>query len=109
MDSIKEMIEKRAYHLFLKRGGLHGYSVQDWFQAEKEIFAEIESKKKAEPQAAVKPAKVEPPAPAKPAPAAAPTPAKPAAPAPVKPAAATPAPAAAKPSAKPSKKGKARG
>ena len=48
MDSVKEKIEKRAYHLFMKRGGLHGYHVQDWHQAEKEVMAELEASKKIE-------------------------------------------------------------
>ena len=57
MDSAKEMIEKRAYHLFLKRGGIHGYAMQDWMQAEKEIISELSAKKKAEAkQPAVAPA-----------------------------------------------------
>ena len=46
--SVKELIEKRAYHLFLKRGGIHGYSMQDWVQAEKEIMSELAAQKKAE-------------------------------------------------------------
>lgn len=90
MDSIKEMIEKRAYHLFLKRGGVHGYSVQDWFQAEKEIFAEIEAKKAAEAGQSARPAKAEVPS---------------STPAPAPAAAAAPAPAA-KPKATGAKKGK---
>jgi hypothetical protein len=96
MDSIKEMIEKRAYHLFLKRGGLHGYSVQDWFQAEKEIFSELDAKKRTEAPAAVKPAKAETPAPPRASPVASPAPAVSS----VKPATVQ------KPAAKPSKKGK---
>jgi hypothetical protein len=48
MDSIREMIEKRAYQLFLKRGGAHGYHMADWIQAEKEVTAESASKKKNE-------------------------------------------------------------
>jgi hypothetical protein len=47
-DSIKEKIEKRAFHLFLKRGGVHGYAQQDWIQAEKEIAAELKTGKKVE-------------------------------------------------------------
>ena len=42
MDSIKELIEKRAYQLFLDRGGEHGYHIEDWLQAEKEILAQLE-------------------------------------------------------------------
>lgn len=37
MASMREMIEKRAYELFLERGGVHGYHMEDWLQAEKEI------------------------------------------------------------------------
>jgi hypothetical protein len=48
MESMREMIEKRAYELFLKRGGVHGYHSEDWLKAEKEIKAEIEAKKKNE-------------------------------------------------------------
>jgi hypothetical protein len=48
MESIRELIEKRAFHLFIKRGGLHGYHMEDWIQAEKEISAELAAKKKAE-------------------------------------------------------------
>ncbi len=32
-----EQIARRAYELFLARGGLHGYHEQDWFQAEREL------------------------------------------------------------------------
>jgi len=65
MESMKEMIEKRAYHLFLKRGGIHGYHMQDWVQAEKEIKAEVEAGKKAETKPVAPVPKVEPPKEAK--------------------------------------------
>jgi hypothetical protein len=39
MASMREMIEQRAYELFLKRGGVHGYHMEDWYQAEQEIAA----------------------------------------------------------------------
>jgi hypothetical protein len=48
MESIKERIERRAYELFLKRNGAHGYHMEDWIQAEKEIAAEIAAEKKIE-------------------------------------------------------------
>jgi topoisomerase IA-like protein len=35
--TLKEMIEKRAYELFVQRGGQHGYHMQDWLRAEGEI------------------------------------------------------------------------
>ena len=72
MESMKELIEKRAYHLFLKRGGIHGYHMQDWVQAEKEIKAELEAKKKNENKPAITPQKVEQPKEVKAAPSAAP-------------------------------------
>jgi len=46
MDSLQEKIAKRAYELFLSRGGQHGYHIQDWAQAEREILAEEEAAKK---------------------------------------------------------------
>jgi hypothetical protein len=50
MESVHEMIERRAYELFLARGGVNGYAIQDWAQAEKDVTAEVE-KKKAKTQA----------------------------------------------------------
>ncbi len=32
-----EEIARRAYELFLARGGAHGQEQQDWFQAEREL------------------------------------------------------------------------
>ncbi|MFP2960753.1 DUF2934 domain-containing protein [Myxococcus sp. 1LA] len=32
-----EQIARRAYEIFLARGGTHGSSEQDWFQAEREL------------------------------------------------------------------------
>lgn len=86
-DSVKEKIEKRAYELFLKRGGVHGYAHEDWTQAEKEVNASLKAGKKIE----IKPSA--PAAPSKPS----------AAPAPVKPAAA-PQKVAQKPASKNDKK-----
>lgn len=37
MGSVKEKIEKRAYELFLARGGKQGYAIDDWLKAEREI------------------------------------------------------------------------
>jgi hypothetical protein len=37
-DTLKQQIEKRAYELFLARGGQHGYAIEDWVKAEKEIL-----------------------------------------------------------------------
>jgi len=36
-QSIHDRIEKRAYELFCARGGTHGYAIEDWLAAEKEI------------------------------------------------------------------------
>ncbi len=57
MESVRQLIEKRAYELFLKRNGAHGYHIQDWIQAEKEVMAEME--KKSASEAKVEPKKKE--------------------------------------------------
>ncbi|KMQ50281.1 hypothetical protein CHISP_2851 [Chitinispirillum alkaliphilum] len=44
MQTVKELIEKRAYELFLKRGAQDGYHIQDWIRAEQEVMAELEKK-----------------------------------------------------------------
>jgi len=49
----REKIEKRAYELYLKRGGAHGYDVADWLKAEKEILGNGQS---AAPAGASRPA-----------------------------------------------------
>ncbi|MBN1203903.1 MAG: DUF2934 domain-containing protein [Myxococcaceae bacterium] len=33
----QEQIARRAYEIFLARGGTHGNAEQDWFQAEREL------------------------------------------------------------------------
>lgn len=38
-QALAKKIAERAYQLFLKRGGKHGYHQQDWLQAEKEMKA----------------------------------------------------------------------
>ena len=42
MASIEERIAKRAYDLFIARGGQHGYHLQDWLEAERQIHGEAE-------------------------------------------------------------------
>jgi hypothetical protein len=37
-DPIREAIAARAYELFLERGGLHGYDMEDWLTAEDELM-----------------------------------------------------------------------
>ena len=44
-ESVRKKIEERAYQLFLKRGGVHGYHVEDWARAEKEVLAEVAAQK----------------------------------------------------------------
>ena len=34
----REEIELRAYQIYVERGGAHGYDVDDWLQAEHELF-----------------------------------------------------------------------
>ncbi|MBN1307541.1 MAG: DUF2934 domain-containing protein [Chitinispirillaceae bacterium] len=38
MESLQDKIAKRAYELFQARGGQHGYHIDDWVQAEKEVL-----------------------------------------------------------------------
>jgi len=45
--SIREKIERRAYEIFLSRGGAHGSHEGDWERAEKEIMDELNHKKTA--------------------------------------------------------------
>jgi hypothetical protein len=37
-EDIQESIAKRAYQLYLRRGADHGYDLDDWLQAEREIL-----------------------------------------------------------------------
>jgi hypothetical protein len=57
MGSLREMIEHRAYELFIKRGGVHGYHMEDWMQAEREVLAETGADKKTEVRRPVIPGK----------------------------------------------------
>lgn len=36
-DGDRDAIARRAYELFQARGGEHGYEIQDWLQAEREL------------------------------------------------------------------------
>ncbi|MCD6595192.1 DUF2934 domain-containing protein [bacterium] len=45
-DKIESKIAEKAYFYFIERGYKHGYDVEDWARAEKEIMLEIESHKK---------------------------------------------------------------
>jgi hypothetical protein len=38
----QEEIERRAYQIFLKRGGIDGHAEEDWLQAEYELRREKE-------------------------------------------------------------------
>ena len=35
----REVIAKRAFELYLERGGAHGHHVEDWLRAERELTA----------------------------------------------------------------------
>lgn len=37
---VPKKIARRAYELYLKRGGVNGYDMEDWLQAEREILQE---------------------------------------------------------------------
>ena len=53
MPSVQENIQKKAYELYLKRGGKDGLDLSDWLKAEKEIKkpAAKPAAKKATPKA----------------------------------------------------------
>ena len=40
--ALRERIEKRAYHIWLARGGGHGDHVHHWLQAESEVLKSIQ-------------------------------------------------------------------
>jgi hypothetical protein len=40
-DDMNILIEKRAYALYTERGLRHGYSLDDWLEAEREILNQI--------------------------------------------------------------------
>ncbi len=54
-QTLRQKVEKRAFELFLARGGQHGYHMQDWLKAEQDILGSGQPKKAAEkPKAASK-------------------------------------------------------
>jgi hypothetical protein len=40
-EKIRELVQKRAFELCQKRGGVSGNEWSDWFQAEKQIRKEL--------------------------------------------------------------------
>ncbi|MCS6884498.1 MAG: DUF2934 domain-containing protein [Acidobacteriota bacterium] len=40
-ESIREKIHRRAYEIYIQRGGTEGRAHEDWFQAENEIVAPL--------------------------------------------------------------------
>lgn len=44
-EDLRELVEKRAYELYLERGGHHGEHESDWYRAEEEIKARFKQKK----------------------------------------------------------------
>ena len=40
-------IGKRAFEIYVARGGEHGHDVGDWFQAERQLLSELQPKKRA--------------------------------------------------------------
>ena len=39
----RQQIAERAYHLYLERGGQHGYEMEDWLRAEAEFAASLKA------------------------------------------------------------------
>ena len=44
-NPIAQDIEQRAYHIYLQRGSAHGYDLDDWLQAERQVFAGLKNDK----------------------------------------------------------------
>jgi hypothetical protein len=40
-DQLLERISQRAFELYELRGGAHGHDAEDWFEAERQIGAEV--------------------------------------------------------------------
>ncbi len=51
MELLRERIAKRAHEKFVARGGQHGYDLEDWLEAEREVVEEIKAEQKAEKKA----------------------------------------------------------
>lgn len=47
-QTLNQKVAKRAFELFMARGGQHGYHMQDWLRAEQEILAPGQPKKAAD-------------------------------------------------------------
>jgi hypothetical protein len=45
-ESISEKIARRAFEIYEVRGGNNGQDLDDWFQAEQEVLAETNPKKR---------------------------------------------------------------
>lgn len=43
MEITREMIERKAYELYLARGGEHGGDVNDWLEAERQLREETQT------------------------------------------------------------------
>jgi hypothetical protein len=64
-SKINSEIEKRAYELFLERGGQHGYALEDWVKAKDEVTKKHSKPAAKAPAAAEKVVAAKPKAPAK--------------------------------------------
>jgi Protein of unknown function (DUF2934) len=47
--ALSEMIEKKAYEIYEKRGGKHGKDLDDWLEAEKVVMQKKRTGKEASP------------------------------------------------------------
>jgi Protein of unknown function (DUF2934) len=44
-NPLMEDIERRAYEIYLSRGGTHGRDMDDWLQAERQVLEELKANK----------------------------------------------------------------
>jgi hypothetical protein len=45
--NVTDSVARRAFELFLARGGVHGYDLEDWFTAERQLNSRSAPKKRA--------------------------------------------------------------
>ena len=50
-DKVRQRIAKKAYDLYERRGCCHGCDLDDWFEAERLVLAEVDARtEKADPK-----------------------------------------------------------
>ena len=53
-EDLTKRISQRAYELYEQRGGFHGYDLEDWLQAERELLGKPNERPVARPEPVLK-------------------------------------------------------